>query len=120
MKKYNIESVKRLVNKYAEVREQNGETNNTLNIVAKEFNKLVENKEISLNDKEIVNELLLYDKVTYIDWKERDERVKQFKELLHMIEKLETSDKSIILKIIAISFVKKDVKDIAKKIIEQS
>ena len=118
MRKYNITTVIFLVNSFKDIVDSYGRVNRTVDLYKKQVESMIVSKQISVNDKDIVFELLGIVNTNNIKWNVADNKVAQFTSTMGLILDIRDDDirNNIINRLINTNSISESVANIIKKL----
>lgn len=118
MGKYNITTVMFLVNSFKDIVDSYGRVNRTVDLYKIQVESMIVSKQISVNDKDIVFELLGIVNTNNIKWNVADNKVAQFTSTMGLILDIRDDDirNNIINRLINTNSISESVANIIKKL----
>lgn len=118
MGKYNITTVMFLVNSFKDIVDSYGRVNRTVDLYKRQVESMIVSKQISVNDKDIVFELLGIVNTNNIKWNVADNKVAQFTSTMSLILDIRDDNirNNIINRLINTNSISESVANIIKKL----
>lgn len=118
MGKYNITTVMFLVNSFKDIVDSYGRVNRTVDLYKRQVESMIISKQISVNDRDIVFELLGIVNTNNIKWNVADNKVAQFTSTMSLILDIRDDDirNNIINRLINTNSISESVANIIKKL----
>jgi TolA-binding protein len=85
MDRYNLNTIAFLVNSFTDIIDSFGTTNNSIVFYKRQVENMVNMRQVSISDKELVEELLGIQNTNNIKWSVADEKLRQFKSSVAML-----------------------------------
>lgn len=117
MRKYNITTVIFLVNSFKDIVDSYGRVNRTVDLYKRQLESMIISKQISINDRDIVFELLGIVNTSNIKWNIADNKVSQFLSAMNLL--LDITDDSMRNNMINILIDNKSISDSVANIIKK-
>ena len=117
MRKYNITTVIFLVNSFKDIVDSYGRVNRTVDLYKRQLEPMIISKQISINDRDIVFELLGIVNTSNIKWNTADNKVSQFLSAMNLL--LDITDDSMRNNMINILIDNKSISDSVANIIKK-
>lgn len=118
MGKYNITTVMFLVNSFKDIVDSYGRVNRTVDLYKRQVESMIISKQISINDRDIVFELLGIVHTSNIKWNTADSKVAQFTSAMSLLLDIrDDDDRNIIInRLISTNSISESVANIIKKL----
>lgn len=118
MGKYSITTVMFLVNSFKDIVDSYGRVNRTVDLYKRQVESMIVSKQISVNDKDIVFELLGIVNTNNIKWNVADNKVAQFTSTMSLILDIRDDNirNNIINRLINTNSISESVANIIKKL----
>ena len=117
MRKYNITTVIFLVNSFKYIVDSYGRVNRTVDLYKRQLESMIISKQISINDRDIVFELIGIVNTSNIKWNIADNKVSQFLSAMNLL--LDITDDSMRNNMINILIDNKSISDSVANIIKK-
>lgn len=118
MGKYNITTVMFLVNSFKDIVDSYGRVNRTVDLYKRQVESMIISKQISINDRDIVFELLGIVNTSNIKWNTADSKVAQFTSAMSLLLDIrDNDDRNIIInRLISTNSISESVANIINKL----
>lgn len=117
MRKYNITTVIFLVDSFKDIVDSYGRVNRTVDLYKRQVESMIISKQISINDRDIIFELLGIVNTSNIKWNIADNKVSQFLSAMNLL--LDITDDSMRNNMINILIDNKSISDSVANIIKK-